>query len=189
MSTLAGIEIQILDFIQQTMRSPVFDRFWPVVTHLGDAGAIWIVLTLILLVVPRTRKLGVACALALVLSLVFTNFLLKNLVARTRPFYISGVELLIKEPSEYSFPSGHASSSFAAAFVLWKERARIGRVELYRWVMVLASLIAFSRLYLYVHYPTDVLAGLLVGFLYAQAALWIRAKGEDRLGSRLDEGQ
>jgi undecaprenyl-diphosphatase len=164
------MEQTVLDFIQQTMQSPLFDRFWPVITHLGDAGAIWIILTLALLVHPRTRRLGLACGIALLCSVVFTNLILKNLVARTRPFYLVDIELLIKAPGEHSFPSGHATSSFAVAFVLWKERTRIGRMEIYRIGMVLASLIAFSRLYLYVHYPTDVLAGVLMGYLCSVVA-------------------
>lgn len=169
---LTIMEQTILDFIQQTMRSPFFDRFWPFITHLGDAGAIWIILTLVLLMHPRTRRLGLASGIALLCSMVFTNLILKNLVARTRPFYLVDIELLIKAPGDHSFPSGHATSSFAVAFVFWKERTRIGRIEIYRIYMVLASLIAFSRLYLYVHYPTDVLAGVLMGYLCS----WIAFK-------------
>lgn len=171
MDILISFERTILDFIQLTMQNEVFDQFWSGITYLGDVGAIWIVLIVILLLRPKTRRLGIVCAISFLCSFLLTNVVLKNLVGRTRPFYLVDIPLLIKAPSGYSFPSGHASSSFAVAFVFLAEKTSIGRIKLYHFVMLLASLIAFSRLYLYVHYPTDVLAGILIGYFCSVIAL------------------
>lgn len=155
------MELAILDFIQSTFRCGFLDHLMPFITYLGDGGKIWIACTILLLLIPRTRKVGLTMALALVLDLVCCNLFLKPLVARTRPFDVNtAVQLLIERPSDYSFPSGHTASSFAAAAALYFSRKKL-------WIpaVILAGLIAFSRLYLYVHYPTDVLAGAVIGIL------------------------
>ena len=131
------------------------------VTGLGDGGWIWISLTVLLLLFPGTRKTGMAMALSLVLELLLCNVILKPLVARVRPFDVNtAIQLLVAPPSDDSFPSGHTAASFAAASALYFSKSRL-------WIpaAVLAVLIGFSRLYLYVHYPTDVLAGALLGIL------------------------
>ena len=153
-------DLAILDFMQAHLSCGFLDTVMPALTRLGDSGVIWIVLAAALLLFPRTRKYGLAAALALVIGALLCNVTLKPLVARLRPFEIADTmrQLLIDPPSDFSFPSGHTTSSFAAATALAAARARGGLAA-----MILAAVIAFSRLYLYVHYPTDVIAGALIG--------------------------
>ena len=135
-----GFELNILDWFQ-TLHTPVMDKLMTSVTKLGDAGIFWIILTLIFLIIPKMRKTGVTMAAALIVDLLLCNVLLKNLVARTRPYDVNTtVELLVAKLRDYSFPSEHTAASFA-------------------------SVTAVSRLYLYVHYPTDVLGGIIFGCL------------------------
>lgn len=130
------------------------------ITKLGDAGIIWIVLAVILLLLPKTRKTGLVMMAALCIDLVVCNGILKNLFARIRPCDVNTqIQLLIARPDDFSFPSGHTASSFAAVAALYFS----GERKLWKPALVLACLIAFSRLYLYVHYPTDILGGIFVG--------------------------
>lgn len=156
-----GVEIQILDALQR-IHTPWLDKLMIAVTSLGNAGILWIVMAVILLIIPRTRKVGVCMAAALIIDLLITNCVLKNVVARTRPYeLVDYVNLLIKKPSDYSFPSGHTAASFAAVTVLFLCRKKmLGAVS-----SVAAVLIAFSRMYLYVHFPTDILGGIVVGIV------------------------
>ncbi len=138
----------------------------PLISKLGNGGIIWLVLSGLLCVFPKYRKAGVTMLTALALDVLLCNVMLKPLVGRMRPFTVNtGVELLINAPKDFSFPSGHTAASFAAAFALLFVKNKL-------WIpsMILASLIAFSRLYLYVHYPTDVLAGILLGLIVSVAA-------------------
>lgn len=153
------IEFKILDLIQE-IRTPVGDTVMCLITRLGDAGMIWIVLAVILLLIPKTRKAGMAVTAALCIDFVLCNGILKPLIGRIRPCDINPqVSLLIARPDDFSFPSGHTAASFAtvAALFLWGEN------HLWKPVLIFACLIAFSRMYLYVHYPTDILGGVLVG--------------------------
>jgi len=154
-----GIEIKILDFIQN-MRTPIGDLIIPIITRLGDAGILWIILTLILLFIPSKRKTGLILVAALFIDIILCNGILKNLVARIRPFDVNtSIQLLIAEPIDFSFPSGHTAASFAAVAALYFAKEK----KLWKIALACAVLIAFSRLYLYVHYPTDVLGGIAVG--------------------------
>ncbi len=156
-----NVEFAILDFIQEHMRSPLLDKIMPFVTVFGDGGIFWIIVTLILLAIPKTRKLGIAAAVSLAVEALCCNVIIKPLVARVRPYDVREVALLVKAPTDYSFPSGHTGASFAVATALCFGRsAKLGIPA-----VVLAFIIAFSRLYLYVHYPTDVLAGMVIGTL------------------------
>lgn len=158
---ITEIDLQILDWIQAHLRCGFLDRIVPVITMLGEAGWIWILLAVVLLARKKTRKLGLAVAISLVVDLVLCNLLLKPLVARTRPFtYRPELTLLVSPPKDFSFPSGHTAASFAAASALAFAHCRHWRPA-----MVLAVLIALSRLYLFVHYPTDVLSGTILGVL------------------------
>ena len=153
------MEIHILDMIQN-LRTPIGDVVVPLITRLGDAGIIWIILTVLLLIIPKTRKTGVIMMAALLVDVLLCNVLIKNLVARTRPFDVNtAVQLLVAKPRDYSFPSGHTAASFASVTALYLA----GEKKLWKIALVLAVLIAFSRLYLYVHYPTDVLGGIITG--------------------------
>ena len=164
---MMNFEIQILDWIQDVFRCPFLDTVMPLITALANGGVFWIVLALELTIHKKTRPLGIVVILSMVLELVCCNLILKPLVARTRPFEINRtVELLVAKPLDYSFPSGHTGCSFAVTSALYFCRSR-------GWApaCVLSILIAFSRLYLYVHFPTDVLAGLLLGLASGWAAV------------------
>lgn len=156
-----NIELSILDWIQ-TLHTPFQDKIMVFITRLGDAGIIWIVLSIVLLLIPKTRKSGAVMVVALVVDVLLCNIVLKNLVARTRPYDVNtGVHLLVAKLHDYSFPSGHTAASFASVTALYLA----GEKKLWKFALVLACLIAISRLYLYVHYPTDVLGGILFGVI------------------------
>lgn len=158
-----GIDHNIL-LALQTVRTPLLDAALSFITSLGDKGFIWILLSVLLLCRKDTRRIGVLCALALLGSLVVNNMILKNLVGRMRPFdrYEDLIPLIVR-PVDFSFPSGHTGSSFAAAGVMYARLPRRYGVL----AIVFAALIAFSRLYVGVHYPSDVLAGMATGLLIA----------------------
>lgn len=156
-----NIELSILDWIQ-TLHTPFLDKIMVFITRLGDAGIIWIVLSIVLLLIPKTRKSGAVMVAALVVDVLLCNIVLKNLVARTRPYDVNtGVHLLVAKLHDYSFPSGHTAASFTSVTALYLASEK----KLWKFALVLACLIAISRLYLYVHYPTDVLGGILFGVI------------------------
>ena len=160
----------ILDWIQAHLANDLLDTIMPIITLFGDGGVFWIAVAVLLLCFPKTRKTGLGMGFALLMGLLVCNITLKPLVQRTRPYDFQleqfgvVIHLLIDAESSFSFPSGHTIASFEAATVLLKNDKRMGIPA-----MILAVLIAFSRLYLYVHYPTDVIfsvfAGTLFGFL------------------------
>ena len=169
------MEIHILDMIQN-LRTPIGDVVVPLITRLGDAGIIWIILT-VLLIIPKTRKTGVIMMAALLVDVLLCNVFIKNLVARTRPFDVNtAVQLLVAKPRDYSFPSGHTAASFASVTALYL----VGEKKMWKAALVLAVLIALSRLYLYVHYPTDIIGGVvfgsLSGYLGYKIVEWIQKK-------------
>ena len=171
-------EIGLLDSIQEFFGCPFLDAVLPKITFLGDSGWFWILLAAVFLLYKPTRRIGVTMGLALVFSLLVANLTLKPLVARIRPYDVNSmVQLLVEAPGDFSFPSGHSQASFAAATALFCLNRKWGAAAL-----VLAGLIAFSRLYLYVHYPTDVLLGSLIGMLLGFCAYrlvgWVIKKGE-----------
>lgn len=151
----------ILQWIQETLRCGALDFLMPKITLLGNGGMIWIAAALIMICTKKYRKNGILLLVGLVVGVLIGNVCLKNLVGRARPCWIDpGVPLLIANPTDYSFPSGHTLSSVIAATMLYDTDRRFGIPAI-----VLAALIAFSRLYLYVHFPTDVLASVLLGVL------------------------
>ena len=153
------MEIKILDLIQR-IRTPIGDYVMCFITNLGNAGMIWILFAVVLLLLPRTRKSGAVMIMALILGVILCNGILKNVFARARPCDVNtAVQLLVPRPDDYSFPSGHTAASFAAVSALFFA----GEKKIWKPALMLAVLIAFSRLYLYVHYPTDILGGILVG--------------------------
>ena len=157
-----NFEFLILDFIRENLTSPFMDTLMKAITFLGNGGWIWIAFGVILSLIPKTRKLGFSVCIALIFSLLLCNLTLKPLVARVRPYQIREIALIIETPSDFSFPSGHTSASFAGAVAIFLHNKKWGSLA-----VLLASLIAFSRLYLYVHFPTDVLCGALLGSLCA----------------------
>lgn len=155
-------DFQIIDWIQANLRSPALDWFMPKVTFLCEAGWFWIAIAVLCLIWKKHRRCGLNMAMGLILCGVFGNLLLKNLVARARPCWINtSIDMLIAIPKDYSFPSGHSMASFASAIVLLQYDKRVGIPA-----VILAAIIAFSRLYLYVHFPSDVIVGTLLGILF-----------------------
>ena len=158
---MTAIDFTILDWVQAHLRCGLLDILMPIITALGEYGAVWILLCLLLLIRRDTRRVGVMMAIALALDVLLCNVILKNLIARPRPFTLRPeTALLIKPPSGFSFPSGHSAASFAGAgaMLFAKQRGKLA-------ALVLAAAIALSRIYLYVHYPSDVVCGALLGLL------------------------
>ena len=166
-SLAVSFDLPILDWIQAHMQCTFLDKAMPIVTLFGDGGVFWILVAVALLFFAKYRKTGFSMGMALVLGLVVCNITLKPLVARIRPYdfqlqeFGREISLLISAQHDFSFPSGHTIASFEACTVLLLHDKRMGIPA-----TVLAILIAFSRLYLYVHYPTDVLVSLVLGIAF-----------------------
>ena len=158
MTASLQLEFQILNLIAN-MRTDLLDTILPMISSFGDKGIGWIVLSVILTCIPRYRKAGIAMGLALIFCLLIGNMTLKPLIARPRPYtYFPEMTLLIAPLADFSFPSGHTFASFASATALFLYHKKAG-IAAY----ILAAIIAFTRLYLYVHFPSDVIAGMLLG--------------------------
>lgn len=170
---MQAAELAVLDWLQAHLRCDFLDAVMPWISRICDHGEIWILLAAVLLLLRKHRWTGMSLSFALILDLICCNIVLKPLVGRVRPFLVNtAVELLTAPPADASFPSGHTAASFAAVFAL-----RASGSPLWKPALVLAAGIAFSRLYLYVHWPTDVLGGILVG----AAAGWAGARLADAL--------
>ncbi len=158
------LDSQLLYFIQGIVKCEPLDTAMPFITSLGNGGVFWIAVALILLLRRSTRKSGVAMALSMLLCFLVGNILLKNFIARPRPYTVDPtISLLIPPSSEpYSFPSGHTMNAFSAAFSLM-----LREENYWRTAILLAELIAFSRIYLMMHYPLDIVAGIMVAYAAA----------------------
>lgn len=151
-------ELDFLYFLQG-LHSPVLDKIMVAITMLGEGGALWIIVAIAMLLQKKYRRCGIGMAISLVLMLLIGNVALKHLFMRSRPCWIdTNVGLLVHLPKDYSFPSGHTFASFVSAVTIFLHYKKEGIVAL-----VLAALISFSRLYLFVHFPTDVLASIVLG--------------------------
>ncbi len=176
-----NFDLPILDWIADKLWCPFLDAVMPVVTVLGNGGMFWIALAVALLLFKKTRRVGVGMAFALLMGLVICNLTLKPLCQRIRPYdyqlevFGKAIPLIIERPHDFSFPSGHTIASFEGAGVILLNHKKWGIAAL-----VLACLIAFSRLYLYVHYPTDVLTSVVLGFGLALLGNWLARRIPDR---------
>ena len=180
-SLLQKFDSSILFFIKDNMHGIIMDKSMVTLTYLGNGGIIWIIIVAILMVNKKYRKIGFMALGALILSTILGEEILKNVVKRIRPSAnIPAWDLLIAKPLSYSFPSGHTTSSFAVAGVLAKyfKRYTFG-------FLGLASLIGFSRLYLYVHYPTDVLAGIVLGLMCSGIIIYLFGKENNNIKARM----
>ena len=175
-----NFDLPILNWIAANLWCPFLDAVMPVVTLLGDAGIFWIAIAVVLLFFPKTRKVGLGMGAALILGLLICNCMLKPIIDRIRPYdyqwnnYGIQINLLIKALDDGSFPSGHTIASFEAATVLMIHSKKAGIPA-----VILACLIAFSRLYLYVHYPTDVIASVILGIGLGILGNFLVQKGFD----------
>ncbi len=171
------LDQNLLLWIQEHLRMEALTPVMKLITSLGNAGMIWIAVTALLLLLPRTRKVGILCVISLCLNVVLCNGALKHLVARPRPYtQIPQLQLLVKEAKDYSFPSGHTSASFCVAWILQQNLPKKYGYP----ALLLAFLIGFSRLYIGIHYPTDVLGGFLLGSAIAFAVML----GEKRIAAK-----
>ena len=166
-SIAVAFDLPILDWIQANLQSPLMDKIMPIITLFGDGGVFWIAFAVLLICIPKTRRIGLGMGFALLMGLVVCNITIKPLVGRIRPYDLQEqlgvvINLLVDRQHDYSFPSGHTIASFEASVVLLKNNKLLGVPA-----FILAIAIAFSRLYLYVHYPTDVLVSVVLGTIFA----------------------
>ena len=173
-----GVELAVLDWIQAHLRCGFLDAVLPAVSWTCNHGELWIALAAVLLLLKKHRWTGVSLSFALLLDLLCCNMVLKPLVGRLRPFAGNAVELLIPPPVDASFPSGHTAVCFAAVFAL-----KAAGSPLWKPALAVAVVVAFSRLYLYVHWPTDVLGGIAVGAAVGLAGAWMAKKLRKRVES------
>lgn len=164
-------EINFLNGIQ-SIRSSFLDNFIKIYTNLGSTVAI-IAIIVLLLVFKKTRRVGIDCAVTLILGLLLGNLLLKHTIMRQRPYFdpaalVNQMSLIIKDPVGLSFPSGHTIGSFDVAFTIFLNNKKWGTVAL-----IIAATVAFSRMYLFVHFPTDIIEGILVAAIASILTVYI----------------
>lgn len=177
------IDQTIMLWLQEWVRTPILNQMLIPLTMIGYAGTLWIMISAVMLFFPRTRKVGWISLLTMLLCYIGNDLIVKEIVQRPRPFLdLPQLTTLVPQPSSWSFPSGHACSSFAAANIY-----RRGQEP--RWMKgvfwVLAVAMAFSRPYVGVHYPSDVLVGACVGLLGSALLWWLLEPPYDRLAERI----
>ncbi|MDO4662588.1 MAG: phosphatase PAP2 family protein [Tissierellia bacterium] len=174
MNAITLIDIDILNSIQNSLKSPLLDNVMRKITALGDFGIIWILLLIVFFSTKEFREVGKTMAIAMLISFIICNILIKPIVARIRPFnLVDGINLISAPPLDYSFPSGHSMFSFTSAMVIFM---MVDSKFIKYFSLVLAILISFSRLYLYFHYPTDVISGIILGSVIAYFVVTKRRK-------------
>lgn len=173
MELIQNLDNYILLIIKKYVKNRYLDRLMPVITRLGNLGAVWFMIATILLLHKPYRIIGGLVLITLAVSTIIGEGIVKHLVRRIRPFYDKNeINLLIAKPISYSFPSGHTLSSFAVAEILSTYFTK------YKFIfMCIAFLIAISRIYLFVHYPTDIIAGVVIGLICSNLVLNIFQKG------------
>ncbi len=178
-------ELGLLQQMQEVLSGPLLDRLTVILSATGDKGIGMILLALVLLCIPKTRRVGATVAVALVLDALLVNLCLKPLIARTRPYDLGfDLGLITHHPSDHSFPSGHTAAAFAAAVAL--------RTAGKRWMgagLCYGCCMGFCRMYLMMHYPTDVLFGALAGAACGLAAIWIWNYAEANITPRLNRNK
>ncbi|MCD7746745.1 MAG: phosphatase PAP2 family protein [Firmicutes bacterium] len=180
MDAINEFEIGILEWIAERMHCGFLDAVLSTVTHLGDAGIFWIILSIVLLFPKKTRRVGITMGISLIIGLLICNLAIKPLVARIRPYDLLGTTpYIISAESDYSFPSGHATACFECATAIFIYSKKWGAAA-----YVLAAVVGFSRLYLFVHYPSDVICGAILGVIDGILAALIVKFIYKKLGER-----
>ena len=166
-SLAVSFDLPILDWIAANLWCPVLDTVMPIITMFGDGGIFWIAISVILMFTKKHRKTGLGMAFALAMGLLVCNIILKPGVARIRPYdfqlkyFSKEIALIAGGMHDFSFPSGHTIASFEACTALMLGNKKLGIPA-----TILAIAIAFSRLYLYLHYPTDVITSIVLGVIF-----------------------
>ena len=160
LNILEKIDKRALEYISEKCKTKTLDKVMPIITMMGNLGIIWFIISTLLILKVEYRVVGIGVILALALTTIIGEGVIKHIVKRKRPFEENEEDLLINKPITYSFPSGHTASSFAALAVFIQMNSKLGLI-----VSPIATLIAFSRVYLKVHYPTDVIFGMMLGRL------------------------
>lgn len=180
MNSITQFDFSILNFIQTHLQCQFLDVVMPFITFLGDVGLVWILISVVLLFFKKTRILGIQLLISIVFAFIVYQCILKPLIARPRPFVQNPeFNLLIKAPKDFSFPSGHTACGFSFVVILFLAKNKW-------WIpsLVLACLIGFSRLYLYVHFPTDVLCGAICGTVFGGISYYFSKKILGVLGEK-----
>ncbi len=184
MEIISKIDSVAFDFLE-SISCGILDVFFKAITYTGNGGAIWIGVILGFFIHKKTRKIGVAVMLSLLSVVLLNNFVLKEIFDRTRPFVADpNIKLLIGIPSGSSFPSGHSSSSFACATAVFMFNKKWGVVA-----FGYAVLMAISRIYLHVHYATDVIGGMIVGIFVGVAVMLVFTKIENKVREKMNFGE
>ncbi|MGN0194212.1 MAG: phosphatase PAP2 family protein [Pseudoramibacter sp.] len=178
---MSGAELKILWAIHNAIACPALDVFFKAVTFLANSGRIWIAVCIVLIIFPKTRRAGILTAISLSLASVLANLVIKPFFNRSRPYEIAHYITIIPHPPGRSFPSGHTVAAFSCAWMLFRLFHR-DHPKLSAAALIFACIVAFSRLYLFVHFPSDVLAGAGFGILTAELLLllsrfWPEKKG------------
>ncbi|MCT1796451.1 phosphatase PAP2 family protein [Helcococcus kunzii] len=154
-------DFAILKFIQENFKSTFMDKLMVFFTSIGDMAVVWIAISIIFLLIKKRRNTGIKIILGLIVVAILGNLIFKNIFSRLRPFWVDEtIKVIITKPVGYSFPSGHTFSSFVAATIIFFDNKKLGYLS-----FLLATLISFSRAYLFVHFPTDIFVGMLLGVL------------------------
>lgn len=171
-SVIQNFDANALLYIQDFIRVPFLNAIMVFFSTIGNSGFLWIALGIVLLIPRHTRRGGFELLMCLLAAYIINDLVIKELVARARPYdNIESLKILVNPLSSYSFPSGHANSSFASAMALALAFGKKGA-----WAYIPAAMIAASRCYVGVHYPSDVFAGMLVGTLVSFAVYMILKK-------------
>lgn len=175
MGIITSIDIAILNFIQTYLTSEILDKLMITITTFGNIGFVWISMVIVFLSSKEYNKMAKVMIICMLANFIIINLLIKPVIARTRPFeLVANIDLLIPKPSDYSFPSGHTAISFCClTVILLMSKSRLLNV----YCILLAFLMGFSRLYLYVHYPSDVILGAILGSLISIATMKLYFKG------------
>jgi undecaprenyl-diphosphatase len=165
-SFLLSLDERILLYVQNRIRRPRWNLWMQIISGLGNGGFLWLACGAFLLLTHTYRMLGISLICAQAVGVLITNFLIKPIVARTRPFRkLKALHPLIKPPTDWSFPSGHTTSSVSASVILFLGLPYYVGIPM----LLIGILIAFSRMYVGVHYPSDILGGIVVGAFAAWA--------------------
>jgi undecaprenyl-diphosphatase len=169
-NTINQFDQKIILYTYEHLRTPLLDNVMRFFTRIGDGFVIWIIICLILMISKKYRRVGIIASIVLLINTILGEVVLKNLIERVRPYEALNLKIIIKELSSFSMPSGHALSSFSIAFVV---TSLIKQWKIYMPILILAIIIGLSRIYLSVHYPTDVLLSILIAYIVSSIVIRI----------------